>query len=404
MGTAGKRFAEDDRDAVIVSAVRTAVGRAKKGSLADTRAEDLGRAVLRAALERAPGLAAEEVEDVIIGCAMPEGEQGLNMARVLALYAGFPVTTPAVTVNRFCASGLQAIAYAAERIRLGEAEVIAAGGVESMSHVPMTGFKIAPHPGIVDSMPEVYMGMGHTAEEVARRYGISRAAQDAFAASSHRKAAAAIQAGRFKEEIVPVTARRSGVNEAGRPWESMITFDTDESVRPDTTPETLATLKPSFAREGTVTAGNASPMNDGAAAVIVMSRARAKELGLQPLAALRAYSVAGVAPEIMGIGPIEAVPKALAKAGVELREIDLFELNEAFAAQCVPIIEQLGLDPDKVNVNGGAIALGHPLGCTGTKLSVSLIHELRRRGGGLGVVTMCIGGGMGAAGLFEVYP
>ncbi|GGG65957.1 acetyl-CoA C-acyltransferase [Paenibacillus radicis (ex Gao et al. 2016)] len=404
MGTAGKRFAEDDRDAVIVSAVRTAVGKAKKGSLADTRAEDLGRAVLRAALERAPGLAAEEVEDVIIGCAMPEGEQGLNMARVISLYAGFPVTTPAVTVNRFCASGLQAIAYAAERIRLGEAEVIAAGGVESMSHVPMTGFKMAPHPGIVDSMPEVYMGMGHTAEEVARRYGVSRTAQDAFAASSHRKAAAAIQDGRFKEEIVPVTARRSGVNEAGRPWESMITFDTDEGVRPDTTPEALASLKPSFAREGTVTAGNASQMSDGAAAVIVMSRARARELGLQPLAALRSFSVAGVAPEVMGIGPIEAVPKALAKAGVELGEVDLFELNEAFAAQCVPIIEQLGIDPDKVNVNGGAIALGHPLGCTGTKLSVSLIHELRRRGGGLGVVTMCIGGGMGAAGLFEVYP
>ncbi|WP_042168115.1 acetyl-CoA C-acyltransferase [Paenibacillus gorillae] len=403
MGTAGKRFAEDDRDAVIVSAVRTAVGKAKKGSLADTRAEDLGRAVLQGALERAPGLAAKEVEDVIIGCAMPEGEQGLNMARVIALYAGFPVTTPAVTVNRFCASGLQAIAYAAERIRLGEAEVIAAGGVESMSHVPMTGFKLAPHPGIVDSMPEVYMGMGHTAEEVARRYGVSRAAQDAFAASSHRKAAAAIQAGRFKEEIVPVTARRSGVNEAGRPWESMITFDTDEGVRPDTTPETLASLKPSFAREGTVTAGNASQMSDGAAAVIVMSRARARELGLQPLAALRAFGVAGVAPEIMGIGPIEAVPKALAKAGVEIGEVDLFELNEAFAAQCVPIIEQLGIDPDKVNVNGGAIALGHPLGCTGTKLSVSLIHELRRRGGGLGVITMCIGGGMGAAGLFEVY-
>lgn len=402
MGT-DNRFVEHERDAVIVSAVRTAVGKAKKGSLAETRAEDLGRAVLSAALERATGLKAEDVEDVIIGCAMPEGEQGLNMARVISLYAGFPITTPAVTVNRFCASGLQSIAYAAERIRLGEADVIAAGGVESMSHVPMTGFKLSPHPGIVDSMPEVYMGMGHTAEEVARRYNVSREAQDTYAAESHRKAAEAIQAGRFKDEIVSVTARRTGVNDAGRPWESSKLFEVDEGVRQETTPAALAALKPSFAREGTVTAGNSSQMSDGAAAVIVMSRAKANELGLKPLAAIRSFSVVGVAPEVMGIGPIEAVPKALSKAGIQLGDVDLFEINEAFAAQVVPIIEQLGIDPERVNVNGGAIALGHPLGCTGTKLTVSIIHELQRRGGGIGVVTMCIGGGMGAAGVIEVY-
>ncbi|MDQ6421310.1 acetyl-CoA C-acyltransferase [Paenibacillus sp. LHD-117] len=397
-------FRRSGRDAVIVAAARTAVGKANKGSLAETRAEDLGRAALRGALERVPQLAAADVEDVIIGCAMPEGEQGLNMARIISLYAGLPVTTPAVTINRFCASGLQSIAYAAERIRLGEADVVVAGGVESMSHVPMSGFRLSPHPGIVDAMPEVYMGMGHTAEEVARRYGVSREEQDVFAARSHQRAAAAIAAGRFREEIVPVTATRSGTDDAGRPWEKTFVFDVDEGVRPETTPQTLAPLKPSFAREGTVTAGNASQMSDGAAAVIVMSREKAEALGIRPLAAFRSFGVAGVAPEIMGIGPIEAVPKALKKAGITKEQVDLFELNEAFAAQCVPIIRELGLDPERVNVNGGAIALGHPLGCTGTKLTVSLIHELRRRGGGIGVVTMCIGGGMGAAGVLEVYP
>ncbi|SDW68171.1 acetyl-CoA C-acyltransferase [Paenibacillus sp. CF384] len=392
-------------DAVIVSAVRTAVGKAKKGSLADTRAEDLGRAVLRAAVDRVPGLTYGDVQDVIIGCAMPEGEQGLNFARIMTLYAGYPVTTPAVTVNRFCASGLQAIAYAAERIRLGEAEVVLAGGVESMSHVPMTGFKLSPHPGIADAMPEVYMGMGHTAEEVARRYGISREAQDAFAAESHRKAAKAQAEGRFHAEIVPLQVQREGVDDNGRPWARSLLFDRDEGVRADTTPEVLAKLKPSFAREGTVTAGNTSQMSDGAAAVIVMSRARAEKLGItKPLAVFRAYSVAGVAPEVMGIGPIEAIPKVLDRAGITKEQVDVFELNEAFAAQCLPIIEQLGLDPERVNVNGGAIALGHPLGCTGTKLTVSLIHELQRRGGGIGVVSMCIGGGMGAAGVLEVSP
>ncbi|RJX39999.1 acetyl-CoA C-acyltransferase [Paenibacillus pinisoli] len=398
-----ERFVPHERDAVIVSAVRTAVGKAAKGSLAETRAEDLGRAVIQGALERVPELPKEEVEDVIMGCAMPEGEQGLNVARVISLYAGLPVTTPAVTVNRFCASGLQSIAYAAERIRLGEADAIIAGGVESMSHVPMTGFRLSPHPGIVDTMPEAYMGMGHTAEEVARRYGVSRELQDAFAASSHQKAATAIAAGLFQAEIVPITASRSGTDDNGRPWQRTFTFAIDEGVRPETTVQTLSGLKPSFAREGTVTAGNASQMSDGAAAVIVMSRSRAEELGLKPLAVFRSFSVAGVAPEIMGIGPIEAVPKALRKAGISKEDVDLFELNEAFAAQCVPIIRELELDPERVNVNGGAIALGHPLGCTGTKLSVSLIHELGRRGGGIGVVTMCIGGGMGAAGVLEVY-
>lgn len=401
--SAASPFKDHDRDAVIVAAVRTAVGKASKGSLAETRAEDLGRAVLQGALARVPALSRELVEDVIIGCAMPEGEQGLNMARTISLYAGLPASTPAVTINRFCASGLQAIAYAAERIKLGDADVIVAGGVESMSHVPMTGFKLSPHPAIVDAQPEVYMGMGHTAEEVARRYGVTREAQDAFAAASHRKAAAAIEAGRFQTEIVPITTSRSGVNDAGRPWSKVFTFEADEGVRPETTTQKLAALKPSFAREGTVTAGNTSQMSDGAAAVIVMSRARAAELGLQPLAVFRSFSVAGVAPEVMGIGPIEAVPKALGKAGITLEQVDLFELNEAFAAQCVPIIRELGLDPERVNVNGGAIALGHPLGCTGTKLTVSLIHELGRRGGGIGVVTMCVGGGMGAAGVIEVY-
>ncbi|WP_219835235.1 acetyl-CoA C-acyltransferase [Paenibacillus sp. R14(2021)] len=389
------------RDAVIVSAVRTAVGKAKKGSLADTRAEDLGRAVLRAAVDRVPGLDAADVEDVVIGCAMPEGEQGLNFARIMSLYAGLPVTTPAVTVNRFCASGLQAIAYAAERIRLGEADVVLAGGVESMSHVPMTGFKLSPHPGIADGMPEVYMGMGHTAEEVARRYGITREAQDAFAADSHRKAAAAIAEGRFREEIVPLHTQREGVDDYGRPWTRSFVFEQDEGVRGDTTTAVLAKLKPSFARGGTVTAGNASQMSDGAAAVVVMSRERAERLGVKPLAVFRAYSVAGVAPEVMGIGPIEAIPKALGRAGITLDQVDVVELNEAFAAQCLPIIQELDINPDIVNVNGGAIALGHPLGCTGTKLSVSLIHELRRRGGGIGIVSMCVGGGMGAAGVFE---
>ncbi|WGU92354.1 acetyl-CoA C-acyltransferase [Paenibacillus dendritiformis] len=391
------------KEAVIVSMARTPVGRAKKGSLAQTRAEDLGRIVLEEAVRRAPGLNKSDVEDVILGCAMPEGEQGLNMARIISLYAGYPDTVPAATINRFCASGLQSIAFAAERIMAGGAETIIAGGVESMSAVPMTGFKLAPHPKMVSDMPEVYMGMGYTAENVAKRFGISREEQDRFAADSHRKAAAAIDAGKFRDEIVPVATVQKGVGSDGRPWEKEISFDMDECVRPDTTEEVLAKLRPAFALGGSVTAGNSSPMNDGAAACVLMSAERAQELGLKPLAAFRSFALAGVAPDIMGVGPVEAIPKALRKAGITLDQVDLIELNEAFASQCLQIIRQLELDESKVNVNGGAIALGHPLGCTGSKLTATLVHELRRRGGGYGVVSMCIGGGMGAAGVFEVF-
>jgi acetyl-CoA acyltransferase len=392
-----------DRDAVIVSIARTAVGRAKKGSLAQTRAEDLGVAAMNAAVARAPGVEKADVEDIIVGCAMPEGEQGLNFARIMSLYAGFPTTVPAITINRFCSSGLQSIAFAAERVLLGAADVVLAGGVESMSHVPMAGFKPSPHPDIVAAMPEVYMSMGHTAEEVARRFGVTREDQDAFAADSHRKAALAIARGAFREEIAPLTARLGVVDASGRPTTRDFVFDVDEGVRPDTTVATLAGLRPAFAAGGTVTAGNASQTSDGAAFALVMSRARAEALGLAPLATFRSFALAGVDPEIMGVGPVEAIPKALRMAGLSPGDVDLFEINEAFAAQAVHCVRALGLDPEKVNVNGGAIALGHPLGCTGTKLTATLVHELRRRGGGIGVVSMCIGGGMGAAGVFEVH-
>ncbi|MBD7968437.1 acetyl-CoA C-acyltransferase [Paenibacillus gallinarum] len=392
------------REAVIVSLARTAIGKAKKGSFAQTRVEDLGKAVLEAVIDRAPGLQKEDVDDIILGCAMPEGEQGLNVARIISLYAGYPVTVPALTVNRFCSSGLQAISFAAERIMLGHADVIIAGGVESMSHVPMTGFKPAPHHRIVEDMPEVYMGMGHTAEEVARRFGVDREAQDAFAVGSHRKAAVAIASGRFREEIVPVTVAATSVDEQGRVRSRTFTFDTDEGVRKDTSMEGLGRLRPAFSIKGTVTAGNASQTSDGAAAVAVMSREKAQELGLTPLATFRSFALAGVEPEVMGVGPVEAIPKALKMAGIEKDDVNLFEINEAFASQCLHIIRALELDENKVNVNGGAIALGHPLGCTGAKLTVSLISELARRGGGYGVVSMCIGGGMGAAGVFEVHP
>ncbi|MDR9855361.1 acetyl-CoA C-acetyltransferase [Paenibacillus sp. VCA1] len=391
------------KEAVIVSVARTAVGKAKKGSLAQTRADDLGKAVLEAVIDRAPGLRKEDVEDIIIGCAMPEGEQGLNFARIMSLYAGFPVTVPALTINRFCSSGLQAIAFAAERIMLGHAEVLIAGGVESMSHVPMTGFKVSPNPKLVADMPEVYMGMGHTAEEVAERFGISREDQDRFAARSHAKAAEAIAEGKFREEIVPIQVELKAVDEKGKVQSRSFTFDTDEGVRPDTTPEILGKLKPSFKLGGTVTAGNASQTSDGAAAVVVMSREKADALGLKPLATFRSFALSGVEPEIMGVGPVKAIPKALQMAGITQDDVKLFEINEAFASQCVHIIRELNIDEEKVNVNGGAIALGHPLGCTGAKLTTTLIGELRRRGGGYGVVSMCIGGGMGAAGVFEVH-
>ncbi len=392
------------KEAVIVSMARTAVGKAKKGSLAQTRADDLGKAVLEAVVDRAPGLLKEDVEDIIIGCAMPEGEQGLNFARIMSLYAGFPVTVPALTINRFCSSGLQAIAFAAERIMLGSADALIAGGVESMSHVPMTGFKVSPNPKLVADMPEVYMGMGHTAEEVAERFGISREDQDRFAARSHAKAAKAIAEGKFKDEIIPIPVELKHVDEKGKVQTRSFTFDTDEGVRPDTTPEVLGKLKPSFKLNGTVTAGNASQTSDGAAAVVVMSREKADALGLKPLATFRSFALSGVEPEIMGVGPVKAIPKALRMAGITQDDVKLFEINEAFASQCVHIIRELGIDEEKVNVNGGAIALGHPLGCTGTKLTTTLISELRRRGGGYGVVSMCIGGGMGAAGVFEVHP
>ncbi|MEC0371325.1 acetyl-CoA C-acetyltransferase [Paenibacillus chibensis] len=392
------------REAVIVSMARTAIGRAKKGSLAQTRADDLGKAVLEAVIDRAPGLNKEDVEDIIIGCAMPEGEQGLNFARIMSLYAGFPVTVPALTINRFCSSGLQAIAFAAERVMLGSAEVVIAGGVESMSHVPMTGFKVSPNPKLVADMPEVYMGMGHTAEEVAERFGISREDQDRFAALSHEKAAKAIAEGKFTDEIIPVQVELKTVDDKGRVQAKSFTFQMDEGVRADTTPEVLGKLRPAFKLGGTVTAGNASQTSDGAAAVVVMSREKADELGLKPLATFRSFALSGVEPEIMGVGPVKAIPKALQMAGITQDDVKLFEINEAFASQCVHIIRELAIDEEKVNVNGGAIALGHPLGCTGTKLTTTLISELRRRGGGYGVVTMCIGGGMGAAGVFEVHP
>ncbi|THF77525.1 acetyl-CoA C-acyltransferase [Cohnella fermenti] len=391
------------REAVVVTIARTAVGKAKKGSLAHTRADDLGKAVLEGVMARTPGLAKGDVDDVIVGCAMPEGEQGLNFARIMSLYAGFPHTVPALTINRFCASGLQAIAFAAERIMLGHAETIVAGGVESMSHVPMSGFRMSPNPVLVETMPEVYIGMGHTAENVAARYGVSREEQDRFALRSHEKAARAEAEGRFREEIVPLEVRRTEEDGRGGFRTRGFVFDRDEGVRADTSMEALAALKPSFKAGGTVTAGNSSQMSDGAAAAVVMSRERAEALGLEPLATFRSFALAGVEPEIMGIGPIRAIPKALRMAGIGIGDVKLFELNEAFASQCVAVVRELGLDEEKVNVNGGAIALGHPLGCSGAKISATLIHELRRRGGGFGVVSMCIGGGMGAAGVFEVH-
>lgn len=360
--------------------------------------------MLEAVIARAPGVSKADVEDIIVGCAMPEGEQGLNFARIMSLYAGYPSAVPAITINRFCASGLQAIAFAAERIAAGGADVIVAGGVESMSHVPMAGFKPSPHPAIVDERPDIYIAMGHTAENVAERFGISREDQDRFAADSHRKAARALSSGAFREETVPAATSVRGFGADGKPWERRFVLEADEGVRPDTTPEALARLKPAFKAGGTVTAGNASQMSDGAAALLLMSRERAEAFGLAPLAAFRSFALAGVDPDVMGVGPVEAIPKAVRTAGWSMADVDLFEINEAFASQCLHIVRALAINEDKVNVNGGAIALGHPLGCTGAKLTASLIYELRRRGGGRGIVSMCIGGGMGAAGAFEVYP
>lgn len=382
------------REAVIVSSVRTAVGKAGKGTLRETRPDDMAAAAIAAALARVPALKPEHVDDVILGCAMPEAEQGMNVARQAALLAGVPYTAGAMTINRFCSSGLQAIALAAQAIETGEAEVVVAGGTESMSLVPLGGHKIAPNPTLLERYPDSYLGMGLTAERVAQKYGIDREKSDVFSLRSHQRAVAAIQAGKFKDEIVPLTVSLNGDGKTA-------TFDTDEGPRKDSDLAALAKLKPAFAAKGIVTAGNASQMSDGAAASVLLSAAKAKELGLTPLARLVSYAVAGVPPEIMGIGPVEAIPKALKQAGLKLQDIDLVELNEAFACQALAVMQAVGLDPEKVNVNGGAVALGHPLGCTGAKLTAQILHELRRRNGRYGLVTMCVGGGMGAAGIFE---
>ena len=384
------------RDAVIVSAVRTAVGKAPKGTLRATRPDDLCAAAIQGALDRVPHLDRKEVEDVIIGCAMPEAEQGMNVARVASLRAGVPIEAAGMTVNRYCASGLQSIALAAERIRGGGAEVIVAGGAESMSMIPMGGHKISINPWLEENYPESYLSMGLTAERVARHYGIGREEADQFALASHQKALAAQAAGRFTQEIVPVSVRFTEPRQT-----TEIEFKVDEGPRADTSAEALAKLKPAFHARGQVTAGNSSQTSDGAAAAVVMSDERARALGIMPLARFVSYAYVGCLPEEMGVGPVYAIPKALKLAGLALDQIDLIELNEAFAAQALAVIKCLGLDMEKVNVNGGAIALGHPLGCTGSKLTATLLEELRRRGARYGLVTMCVGGGMGAAGIFE---
>lgn len=389
------------REAVIVAGARTPVGKANKGTLANVRPDDLGALVVKETLKRA-GNYEGNIDDLIIGCAMPEAEQGLNMARNIGALAGLPNSVPAVTVNRYCSSGLQSIAYGAERIMLGASDTVLAGGAESMSLVPMMGHVVRPNAVLAETAPEYYMGMGHTAEQVAMKFGISREDQDAFAVRSHQKASKAIAEGKFIDEIVPVDVTLRSVNSDHKLVEKKVLFSQDEGVRPESTIEVLGKLRPAFSVKGTVTAGNSSQTSDGAAAVLLMDREKAVSQGLAPMAKFRSFAVAGVPPEIMGIGPVEAIPKALKLAGLELSDIGLFELNEAFASQSIQVIRHLGLDEEIVNVNGGAIALGHPLGCTGTKLTLSLIHEMKRRNIQFGVVTMCIGGGMGAAGVFEL--
>ena len=389
------------KEAVIVAMGRSAIGKAGRGSLRQTRPDDYGAALLEGVLKRAGQLDRSMIEDLIIGCATPEAEQGMNMARIIALRAGLPTSVAGMTVNRFCSSGLQTIAIAAQSIQTGMNEVLVAGGVESMSRLPMGGYNISPNPYLAENYPESYMSMGHTAEEVARRFEISRAEQDEFALRSHQRAAAAIESGKFKEEIIPLEVTLSDSDETGKPRAQKMVFDTDEGVRKDTSLEALAKLKPAFNVTGTVTAGNSSQTSDGAAALVMMSADRAAQEGLKPLGVFRSFAVAGVDPDIMGVGPVAAVPKALEKAGLTIDDLDLIELNEAFASQSLYVIRELGMNPDKVNVNGGAIALGHPLGCTGSRQTVTLLHELARRNGRYGLVTMCIGGGMGAAGVFE---
>ncbi|MEN6392760.1 MAG: acetyl-CoA C-acyltransferase [Anaerolineaceae bacterium] len=386
---------------VIVAALRTAVGKAKKGSLATTRPDEMAAAVIRELLQRTPEISPAEIDDVILGCAFPEGEQGMNMARLVSLRAGLPDSVPAETINRFCSSGLQSIVHAAYAIMAGQASVIIAGGAESMSMVPMTGIKFSPMPYLAENYPQYYTAMGLTAENVAEKYKISREDQDAFALRSNQLAAKAVEMGVFDDQIVPLEVEIVELDAEGRPTTRKFIYSRDEGPRTDTSLEALAKLKPSFKEGGTVTAGNSSQMSDGAAAVIIMSAEKAELLGIQPLVRFVAYAVGGVAPEIMGIGPVVAIPKVLKLAGLSYENIDLIELNEAFASQSLAVIEQLELDREIINVNGGAIALGHPLGCTGAKLTTQLIYEMKRRDIQYGMVTMCIGGGMGAAGIFE---
>ncbi|MGH9528842.1 MAG: thiolase family protein [Terriglobales bacterium] len=388
------------REVVLVSSVRTPVGRAFKGTLRATRPDELAAIAIKGTLERVPQLEPKEIEDVIIGCAMPEAEQGMNVARIASLRAGLPVEVSAMTINRFCSSGLQAIAMAAERIMSGGAEIILAGGAESMSMIPMGGHKISPNPWLVEHYPDAYLSMGLTAERLAQRFGITREMSDEFSFRSHQKALAAIQSGKFEEETVSVPVSFTTPNGSKTQWQEII-FKSDEGPRADTSLEALLSLKPAFHAKGTVTAGNSSQMSDGAAAALVMSAERAKTLGIKPLARYVAFATAGYKPEEMGLGPVFAIPKALKMAGLKLSDIDVIELNEAFAAQSLAVIKEAGLDPERVNPNGGAIALGHPLGCTGAKLTATIIRELKRRNGRYGMVTMCVGGGMGAAGVFE---
>ena len=389
------------KEAVIVSAVRTAVGKAPKGTLRNTRPDDLGAAAIKEAVERVPGLDKSQIEDVIMGCAFPEAEQGMNVARTAMIAAGLPVETSAMTVNRYCSSGLQTIALAADRIATGGADVIVAGGLETMSIIPMGGNVVRPNPAIVDTYPDYYLNMGLTAENLAKKYEITREQADEFSLGSHQKAAAAMKAGNFKDEIVPVSVHVDEFDEKGRVRRKEVVFDTDEGVRFDASPEGFAKLKPVFHVKGTVTAGNSSQMSDGAAATVVMSADKAKELGVTPLARFVSFATAGCLPEEMGVGPVYAIPKALKLAGLTLDQIDIIELNEAFAAQGLTVMKLLEMDPSKVNVNGGAVALGHPLGCTGAKLTATILQEMKRRNARYGMVTMCVGGGMGAAGIFE---
>jgi acetyl-CoA acyltransferase len=388
------------KEVVIASSVRTPVGRAFKGTLRATRPDELAAVAIKGALQRIPQLDPREIEDVIVGCAMPEAEQGMNVARIASLRAGLPVEVSAMTINRFCSSGLQAIAMAAERIMAGGAEVVVAGGTESMSMIPMGGHKISPNPWLVDHYPDAYLSMGLTAERLAQRFGITREHADEFSLHSHQKALAAIEAGRFTDETVQVPVGFTTPN-GSEPKRQEIAFKVDEGPRADTSLQALLSLRPAFHARGTVTAGNSSQMSDGAAAAVVMSADRAQALGIRPLARYLAFATAGYKPEEMGIGPVYAIPKALKMAGLSLDQIDVIELNEAFAAQSLAVIKEAGLDPERVNPNGGAIALGHPLGCTGAKLTATIIRELKRRNGRYGLVTMCVGGGMGAAGIFE---